>query len=478
MILKKIIHCAVLLLFLFFSFLFISPESRKGRSQFHSQQLRKNTITSEDKKRTDYVDADGIITIAADLGYATVIVTNVGNGRLERYYNDKGETIRRYNGYYAVFYEYDDKGNNIRISYLDIDDKPIIMANGYAVEEKEYNENGQTISVRYYDTDGNPILTPSYGYGKINEYTENGKISRIVYVDISGAPMMTGQGFASITRNYCVADEMENDKVESEFYFDEKGIPVSLSLGQYGVYKSYDEYGRESVLTYLDAEGKPCATNKGYTTVARTYHADNTIATEQYYDLEGKPFALSEGQYGIKNEGGQIVYLDINGNEMFNLKNILYNHSRMVILLALSFVIISSLAGTKQNAVFLVFCITAILYMTLLFRDNDSAGYSGLLQYYRRILFDSEARADIIKNIWLFIPLGAVLYRLYPKAVILIIPIFLSILIEGIQLFAGIGICELDDIISNSIGGWIGFSMGRLTDDFKQRISNRRQYPA
>ncbi len=468
----------LLLAFLVLSILYICPKARESRSKFHSLQLNKTTKLNNNTERTDYVDSSGRITIAADRGFATIVTTKTDSSILERYYDDKGNPISRYNGYYAAYYEYDDRGNNIRISYLDIDDKPVITANGYAIEEKEYNENGQNVSVKYYDTEGNPILTPSYGYGKINEYSENGKISRIIYVDASGAPMMTGQGFAIIERNYYISDGMKNNKVVSEFYFDENGTPVSLSLGQYGVHKEYDENGREFILTYLDEEGQPIATNKGYTTILRTYQANNNIATEQYFDLNGNPFALSEGQYGIKISDGQTVYLNQNGEESFNLKNYLYNHTRIIIPLALSFVILSSMVGTKQNAFFLILCFMAIIYMTLLFRDNDSAGYSGLLWYYRRIIFDSEARADIIKNIWLFIPLGAVLYRLYPKTTVLIIPVALSALIEGIQLLAGIGTCELDDIISNGIGGWIGFSMGKLADDFKQCIGNRKQYPA
>ena len=473
---KKEIYFPVLLLFLIISYLFISPEAKKERSQFHSMQLKKNTILINNIERTDYVDSNGQITIAADQGFATIISTKTNSSRLERYYDDKGNQISRYSGYYAALFEYDDIGNNIRISYLGIDDIPICTTNGYAIEERSYNENGQVTFVRYYDTEGNPVLTPSYGYGKINEYSDNGKISRIIYVDASGAPMMTGQGFASIVRNYYATDGMGNSKVESEFYFDEKGIPVSLSLGQFGVYKkSYDEYGRESILTYLDASGKPSVTNKGFATVIRTYNANNTIATEQYYDLDGNPVSLSEGQFGTKNEEGHTIYLDENGKEMYNIKNMLYNHSRIVILLALSFVIISSLAGKKQNVLFLMFWIVVIVYMTLLFRNNDSEGYSSLLQYYRRIFFDSEARADIIKNVWLFIPLGAVLFRLYPKAAVLIVPAFISVLIEGIQWFARIGTCELDDVISNSLGGWIGFCMGRLAIDIKLSINNWKQ---
>ena len=480
MIFKNKLIIGFLVLFLVASYIYILPTEKKSRSQFHSFQLKKTVSVYGNAERTDYVDSDGRITIAADKGYATVIVTTLSyNSKLEQYYDDHGNPISRYNGYFGILQDYDEKGNCIRITYLNHDGEPIIIANGYAIEERKYNDRQQEISIRYFDTEGEPVLTPLYGHGEIKEYNEKGRNSRITYIDTSGVPTMTGLGYASVTRNYYVSDGPENGKVESEYYFDEAGNPVSLALGQYGVHKEYDEYGRQAVLTYLDASGKAIRTNKGYTTLVRTFYANNSIATERYLDLDGNPFSLSEGQYGVKNYGNQTVYLDENGNESFNLKNILYNHSRIVIPLVLSIVILSALAGRKQNIILLVFCIMAIAYMTLLFRDSDSAGHSGLLRYYRRMFFDSWARADIIKNVWLFIPLGTVLYRLYPKAAILLVPIALSVLIEGIQLLAGIGTCELDDVISNGLGGWIGFSMGKLANDFKRCIDNRKHhYPA
>ena len=472
---NKWLYIGMIILFLIASFLFISPANRKIEVLLHSSQLKKITTKEGNTERTDYIDSNGNIAIAAELRYATCIVTVSNNSKLERYYDDKGEPASRYNGFYGVLREYDEKGNNTCTTYLDANAEPMIMANGYATEVWEYNDDRQVISVRYFDTEKDPIQTPLYGYGKNNEYDKNDKISKITYVDISGNPMMTGLGYASVTRSYYLSDGPWSGKVESEFYFDETGAPVSLSLGQYGIHKEYDEYGREAVMTYLDAEGSPIETSKGYTSIVRTYHADNSTATEQYYDLDGNPYALSEGQYGVKYYGDQTVYLGQKGNESFNLKNFLHNHPRIVIPLALSVVILSTLAGRRQNFILLVFCIITIAYMTLLFRDSESAGYSGLLRYYRKMLFDSGARADIIKNIWLFIPLGAVLYRLYPQTAILLVPIVLSVLIEGIQLLARIGICELDDIISNGLGGWIGFCMGRLAADDKQIINNRKQ---
>ncbi len=465
----------ILAVFILGSFLFISPKIKQTRSSYNSSQLHKKTVKDANTERTDYLDDDGKITIAADLGYATMIVTKTQSSRLEQYYDDKGEPISRSDGYYAVLREYDEKGNNICNTYLNSKGMPAVTLSGYAKEEREYNENRQVISSRYYDAEGHPALTTSNAYGKINEYNDNGQICKITYVNASGAPMMTGQGYAIVSRNYYTSEGPENGRVESEFYFDESGNPVSLTLGQYGVHKEYDEYGRVSLLTYLDAEGNPTITKKGYTTVRQTFQANNYIATEQYYDQNGNPFALSEGQYGEKKENGQTVYLNQDGKETFNLRNLLYNRSWLVIVLALSAVLLTVLIEKRWNTILLIMCLGAIVYLTLMFRESGEERLRlEPFWSYRLFLTDSKTRADILRNIWLFIPLGAILYRLYPKKIILLVPIVLSIIVEILQYFTGTGLCELDDVISNSLGGFIGYEICKLLCGLKDIFFQRR----
>lgn len=462
-------YCALLALFLVFSFLDISSPSKTPRSTVHSSQLKKITIRDGSIVRTDYVDENGEIAIAADLGYATIVANKSEYSLLEQYYDDKGAPISRNDGYYAVLREYDERGNNIRNTYLDIQGNPVITRSGYAVQEREYNSHDQLIAIRYYDTKGYPISTVSNGYGRIYEYDENGNAFRITYIDISGAPMMTKQGFAIVVRNYYASENMENREVESEFYFDENGNPVSLSLGQLGVHKEYDENGRESVLTYLDSEGNPIVTTKGYTTVLRTFHANNSVATERYFDIAGNPFSLSEGQYGIKIENGRTTYLNENGVEYFNLKTLLYNQSWLVVFFGMAFVLLSVFLEKRLNLLILFMYLIVITYMTLMFRESGRGKVRFELFYsYRDIFTNSGTRADIFKNIWLFIPLGAILYRLYPKKIVLLVPAAISILIEVIQYITGTGICEFDDVISNGLGGIIGYQTSKLLVDLKQ----------
>ena len=461
-------------IFLLVSFLFISPETRKPISNYHSSQLTKVTKQENDKERVDYVNSDGIITIAADLGYATMIVTKQNNGRTEAFYDAQGEPVRRNNGYYAVYREYDKNGNNTQNVYLDQNGEPVMTSNGYAKEERIFNENNQLIKIRYFDVCNNPVCSPYFGYGRINLYDKEGRNYCTTYIDSSGNPMVAGLGYASIVRQFYTTDNPEKDKVENEYYYDEKGDPIKLKLGQYGVHKEYNKRGKESALTYLDADGEPMVTNKGYTTVTYTYHADNSVATELYFDLNGDPYALSEGQFGIKRENGHSVYLNQNGNEKLNIRTILYNNSWIVIIICVMILMISSMLTKEWNIILLFLCFCIIIYLTLMFRNDDIEKRVSFFLSYRRIFINSEARSSIIKNIWLFIPLGAILYQLYPKRIVLFIPFFFSTCIEGLQYITGIGFSELDDIISNSVGAGIGFYAGKLTTGLIQRIKYRK----
>lgn len=467
---------ALLLLFVFLvvSVLFICSDTKPMLSGFHSSRLKQRTTKEGNTVRIDYVDDSGTIRNAVDAGYATRIVVKSDTGTIENYLDDKGELIKRYYGYYGILREYDENGNNVCVTYLDIDGNPLDTKMGYATEERIFNNNKQITVVRYKDASGAPALTSLYGYGKINKYDDNGKAFMTTYVDISGQPMMTDQGYASIIRYYYTTGKYEN-KVEHELYLDDKDCPIKLSLGQYGVHKEYDEYGRESILTYLDVSGNPLITNKGYTTVVRTFLPNNSVATERYFDMEGKPFSLSEGQYGIKNENGQTIYLDRNSDEILNLRRLLYNQSWIIIPIVIFFVILSAILNRKMNYCLLVIYVLCIAYFTLLLRDNEGTKIIGIFRNISKIFTDSEARADVIKNIWLFIPLGALLYKLWPNNKIILAAVALSTLLEGIQLLFGIGFFEPDDIICNSLGGLIGFYTSELTTNLFEHIIKRKQ---
>lgn len=470
---KKDLIIGGLILFAFFSCLLITPQYYKTQSIYRSSQLQTISFIDGNTERVDFITENGEIVVAADKGYATCTIISEGDKKLYTFFDNKGEQISRFPGYYALLREYDNNGNNISISYLDMEGNLSITAYGYAIEKRKYNENRQIVLVEYLDADSNPICTAAFANGKYNEYDSYGNNYKSTFINESGKPMMTDQGYASVLRVFYLSDSLVKNKVESEYYFDDNGDPVALSLGQYGVHKEYNENGLESVLTYLNSEGYPIVNTKGYTTVKKTYHADDSVATEQYFDAEGQPVSLSEGQFGIRKEKNQIVYLDKNGEEIFNLKRLLYNHTWIAIYGAIILMYLSSMINRKWNCVLLFFYMMIIAYMTLLFRNGDINMNIDCFWQYTYFFTNSEARTEILRNIWLFIPLGAILWQLYPKKKALLMPIAFSIVIEIIQYVTNTGFCDLGDVVSNGFGSTIGFtaeglwSLIRKRKDFK-----------
>ena len=55
------------------SVLSVSFLPKEKEESYRSVDLRLNTVEDGESKRTDFLDADGNITTASDLGYATVL---------------------------------------------------------------------------------------------------------------------------------------------------------------------------------------------------------------------------------------------------------------------------------------------------------------------------------------------------------------------------------------------------------------------
>ncbi len=453
---KETTNIILLFVFVLISILFIDAPVADDRLQAHSSTLEKTIEHTDNGERIIYRDFNGNITFASDEGFAIKTNTATQSGVLEEFFDENGMPINRSLGYHAVLQEYQENGQKTRTTYLGFDYHPINILQGYAIVKYTYGESQKTVIETYFDTQNVPVCSRDYGYSKKSEY-KDGKVIKITFLDRVGNPMVTGLGYAMLTRIYYQYG-VEKGKIKEEFYFDENGDPKAIGLGQYGIHIGYNKIGQQTVLTYLDAEGQPIINTKGYSKVVRTFNDDNTIATELYYDTEGIPISRMEGQFGEKKEDGKEVYLNADGSEQFNIKRLLFNNSYLVIAFSVLIVIISSLINRKYNILLMILYILAIIYITLLFRERKAMNiYIEPFQSYKHLLTDSGARSGVIRNIWLFIPLGAILFRIYPSKWILIITVLLSVSIESVQYFMKIGYCELDDVISNGLGGLIGY---------------------
>ena len=82
---------------------------------------------------TSYVNPDGVITEAIDIGYATVCRMRDNDGRVveERYLDANGDPVARYDDYYGLSYEYDE--TSMVITYLDAKGNPMKRSAGYFI---------------------------------------------------------------------------------------------------------------------------------------------------------------------------------------------------------------------------------------------------------------------------------------------------------------------------------------------------------
>ena len=147
-----------------------------------------------------------------------------------------------------------------------------------------------------------------------------------------------------------------------------------------------------------------------------------------YYDKSGEPVTKGKGQYGIeKDEDGQNIYLDADGKPMFRLDNFLNTHPALVLLLAIMVTILAVFLKGKWRIAFLILYVISIGIMTIAYRESgDSHGQFVIFSSFREFFRNASMRQNILNNIWLFVPLGAVINTPERKW-LWVLPIALSI---------------------------------------------------
>ena len=411
------------------------------------------------------MDSTGAITFATDKQYATVIRTyENGHAILEQYLDAEGNPAVQPLGHCALARSYTADGLADVITYLDQDGQPVVTSSGYTAVHRTYTDRRLAETDTYFIDDVQ--VRNYYGFYSLHrEYDENKRVSEITYLDENGQLTLHKNGYARIARTYNEAGE-----IEYEYYFDTKNEPAAASSGNYGLYREYDTDGNTILTVYLDAEGHPMDIGKGYASIARTYAEDGSVATARYFDAAGEPVTMGRGQYGYKYVNGQSLYLDEEGEPMLRLDTYLNTHPLLVLILGVLLTILALFLRDKSRAAFLIAYILFIVVMTIWYRETgDPKGQFRLFWSYRQFLTSESIRQQIIHNIWLFVPLGAGLFDhehphrwLWAAAV--------SIVIEGIQYVAGVGLCEIDDVISNGLGALIGFF---LASQYAKHKDNR-----
>ena len=147
------------------------------------------------------------------------------------------------------------------------------------------------------------------------------------------------------------------------------------------------------------------------------------------------------------------------------LRVLLYQIHWTVVLAGIALCVVSLRGSRKLNAFLLAAYLVFIVYMTLMGREAGNGRLQlKLFWSYRLFWSHPRVRMEILNNIWLFVPLGTILYRLFPRLYIVFVPVLISIVVEASQYLLGVGLCEVDDVVSNGLGGLIGILVGLLAD--------------
>ena len=448
---ERKIYTIILLAFLCVSLITAFSSQKSASKKTGASKEEKRVTTEGNIEKTEYI-LEGVL-------QRSVQKTKDGNTVLIEYFDGEGKPEKKAGDYYALLQEKDEEGHNIKTTYLGIEKQLINIKSGYGIIMRTYDEEGHKLSERYFDRNEEPVISDS-GYHEVVNHFENGRNVMITYLDETENPILSKSGYALLRRVY-YEEEPIAGKVAYEYYFDEKDEPIAVSKGQYGVHNEYDDKGRLVAITYLDADGNAMKSNLGYAMIKRTYYENGSLDTETYYDEKGDPVALAFGQYGTKRVNGNLILIDRKGREMFALRNRLYGNLISVIVVALLIAALSLCLGKKGNILLLVLFLSCIVYMTLLYREEVTQKVNLELFWSYKLFFSSfSMRQEIMNNIWLFFPLGTILFRLSQRRRVVVIAILISVEIELLQYVTGLGMLEFDDMFNNALGGLLGMWLG------------------
>lgn len=448
---KAALLCAAAALILLGIFLGRLP----AQPQRTSAELRAVQTTLGTTVRTDYLDADGKITFASDMGYATMTRqrNEAGMNILERYYDETGEPIALKAGYCGIARTYNDKNQCLRITFLDEAGNPVNSTAGYAVTVQTFHENGLLDTQTYFDAAGKPARDWTGTYGSRRLYDEVYRNTETIFLSVDGQPARTEMGYASVRRTFD-----ENGRVHTEYFRDVLGDPARGSAGEYGVHFDYDAAGRIAQRTYLGPDGEPFTLPRGFSSMRTEYDAGGVRLQNSYYDLQGNPARVLRRYHAVRFEGGKQTYLDEQSREVFLLDVFLHEHQPVVAAAGAALCLAALVLPNSFRLVMAGCYVLFIFYMTLMYRETgDSRARMQLFWSYRQFFTSQSLRKDVINNIILFIPFGALLGSMTKKCRILLLPLVLTCGIELIQYLTGVGLCETDDIFSNTLGACIGF---------------------
>lgn len=218
-------------------------------------------------------------------------------------YNDKGQCVKMqfigidggptyYSGASGYINEYDDNGYQSKRTYIDAEGKAAIFNEDgvvYTSIETDNDVKGNVLEIRIKDLQGNLIDSPSFSRKECS-YDSIGQLLTDVFLDENGNVTIPKKyGYAGYELKY-----NPQGRVIQYTYIDKNRKPITLpDLHVCYHTLEYDVRGNVSKISYFDNEGKPVMTNEGISSVEYIYDENGNEKSRQFYDTKGKPCTLN-----------------------------------------------------------------------------------------------------------------------------------------------------------------------------------------
>ena len=219
----------------------------------------------------------------------------------------------------VAWYEYDEKGQLLRVRYQNVGGKMLPIDH---LPYQAYSENRKNLEFRYSkDDSSSPFALPSdVNNPRLEAHSK--QISHFLLPSHFFEQMVFGSTRRSVISLFKLTYDDNGFVITNKFA---KNIDDVASNGNIFGYKiKLDDYGRTVELTYLDEKGQPVETRRGEGGQQYTYNDEGSITNMTHVNRYGKPTLIKAGYAAIERQyneqGNEILrkYLDAEGNPVLH----------------------------------------------------------------------------------------------------------------------------------------------------------------
>lgn len=255
------------------------------RSFTRGQNLRVRVLFSNDGMRTDYVDEWGRPAISEKSFHVSELRVLDSNGFVKevRYLGMDGKSAKSSNGVYAVHYERQSNGLELRTCFYDASGNAMTSRWGVHCLSETNDQFGNAGEARYFGRDQRPTQNVFGVHSGKYEHDEFGNLIRTTWYDASGQPVAT-----SGTPGRCTTElvHVKNGAIVGGDCYDERNKPNLTREGSAYWRHTVDKSGQTIGTKWFGVDGKPLA-SPSIAAMMWVYDQTGFVTERRYLQADG-----------------------------------------------------------------------------------------------------------------------------------------------------------------------------------------------